>query len=363
MRRLWTLWILFCFTAAAAAQPPPAKVVTDPVTERRVAPTTRIVGVVDFDNRSGISPEVSGLIEEQAAVEGTVVRKGDVLVRLSTQFVEKDIAIRKKEAEQIGVKIANARRNLKRFEALLKGNAASQKAYDDLADTLRELVKQREMVRITVEKLELEKEKSTIRSPFDGLVLEKLKNVGEWVDPGVPIVRVGALDSLVVEVAVSEDLVRYISPGTEISLVINALDREFIGEVSRFEPVADPATKTFQIQIAIPYFEEAIQNMSATVNVPSGKERRLRMIKRDALVRNQGKTFVYTIKDGKAAILPVEIVAYEGEYVGVDAPHIQAGMEVVVDGNDRLRPDQPVEVIEDAGNGGDGNKPRKGGKA
>jgi multidrug efflux pump subunit AcrA (membrane-fusion protein) len=116
--------------------------------------------------------------------------------------------------------------------------------------------------------------------------------------------------------------------------------------VANFVPIADPATKTFEVKIAIPYFDEVIRNMSATVNVPAGKAQKLRMIKRDALVRNQGKTFVYTIKEGKAAILPINIVGYEGEYVGVDNPYIQPGMPVVVDGNDRLRPDQEVTVVE-----------------
>jgi membrane fusion protein (multidrug efflux system) len=38
-----------------------------------------------------------------------------------------------------------------------------------------------------------------------------------------------------------------------------------------------------------------------------------------------------------------------GEYLGVDAPYIVAGMPVVIDGNERLRPDQPVTVVENPG--------------
>jgi RND family efflux transporter MFP subunit len=324
----------------------PARVVTDTVTERNIAPTTRIVGVVDFDTLSGLSPEVSGRIEESTIEEGEVVEKGEMLVRLNTDLLKKDIQIRQKEVEQIGVKIANTRKNLNRFETLFKEAAASEKAYDDLADSLRELVKQQEMVKTTIERLRLQIDKSTLEAPFDGLVLEKLKDVGEWVSPGVPVCTLGSVSDLFVQVAVSEELVAFIEPGQEVVLVINALNREFTGRVANFVPIADPATKTFEVKIAIPYFEEVIRNMSATVNVPAGKEQKLRMIKRDALVRNQGKTFVYTIKEGKAAILPVNIVGYEGEYVGVDNPYIQPGMPVVVDGNDRLRPDQEVTVVE-----------------
>ncbi len=323
----------------------PARVVTETVTERMISPTTRIVGVVDFDILSGLSPEVSGLIEESNIEEGKMVKKGETLVRLNTDLLRMDVEIRQKEVEGIGVRIANARKNLDRFETLFKEAAASEKAYDDLADSLRELRIEQERVKKTIEKLRLEIDKSTLAAPFDGMVLEKLKDVGEWVSPGVAVCTLGSTSDLFVEAAVSEDLVEYIRPGREVVLMINALKREFTGRVTNFAPIADPATKTFNVKIAIPYFDEVIRNMSATVNIPAGKEQKLRMIKRDALVRNQGKTFVYTIKEGKAAILPINVVGYEGEYLGVDNPHIQPGMPVVVDGNDRLRPDQEVTVV------------------
>ena len=343
-----TMLFCLCLTVSTvwAQGGGPARVVTETVTERMISPTTRIVGVVDFDILAGLSPEVSGLIEESNIEEGKVVKKGETLVRLNTDLLRKDVEIRRKEMEGIGVRIANARKNLDRFETLFKEAAASEKAYDDLADSVRELRKEQERVKKTIEKLRLEIDKSTLAAPFDGMVLEKLKEVGEWVSPGIPVCTLGSTSDLFVEAAVSEDLVEYIRPGREVVLVINALKREFTGRVANFVPIADPATKTFNVKIAIPYFDEAIRNMSATVNVPAGKEQKLRMIGRDALVRNEGKTFVYTIKDGKASILPINVVGYEGKYVGVDNDYIQPGMPVVVDGNDRLRPDQEVTVVE-----------------
>jgi membrane fusion protein (multidrug efflux system) len=110
-------------------------------------------------------------------------------------------------------------------------------------------------------------------------------------------------------------------------------------------PVADPKSKTFQISIAIPYFEGVIQNMSARVDVPVSAHTSLKMIRRDAMVRHQGKAFVYTVNEGKAKILPINIVAADGEYLGVDNPSIVPGMSIVVDGNERLQPDQAVTVV------------------
>ncbi len=349
MKTMWQILIFLLTLVPAFAQQPPAKVVVAEVFEKEVTKTNQIMGIVDFDKRSGVSSEVSGLIDKQFIVEGTVVKKGDVLVELNTDFIRKSISIMKKQVEQVDIKIQNTQKNLKRYEVLFKKNATSEKVYDDLGDSHKELIKEKEILRKNMEKLGLEIRKSTIKAPFDGMILEKHKSEGEWIDPGTPVCSLASTEDVFVRVSVSEDLVKYIRPGNEILLKISALEKEFTGTVKNFAPVADISSKTFQIKIAIPYFEEAIQNMSALVNVPVSHKTMLRMIKRDALVRFKGKDFVYTVKEDKAAILPVNIVAFEGEYLGVDNAYITPGIPVVIDGNDRLKPDQAVEIVKENG--------------
>ena len=331
---------------ATAAQPPAARVVVDQVFEKELAKTTTILGVVDFDKRSGISTEISGLIASEMLVEGAVVKKGEVITTLNTDFLRKDIKILEGQIEQVGIKITNTQKNLKRYATLYKQEATSEKVYEDLGDDLKELQVQKQILRLELEKKQLEIDKSIIKAPFDGLVLEKHKNQGEWVSPGTAICSLASIEDVYVRVAVSEGLIQYIEPDQTLTLKINALQKELQGRIAKLIPVADLKSKTFAIKVAIPYSRGMIQNMSATVNVPASHKETLKMIKRDALVRFQGKDFVYTVKEDKAAILPVQIVAVEGEYIGVNVPYIVPGMPVVVDGNDRLRPDQPVEVID-----------------
>ncbi len=344
MRSLVAVVLLLVPLTAFAAGPPPANVVVVRVFEKEIAETVRVMGMVDFDEKSRLAPEISGLVIRQDMTEGAVVKKGTVLLRLSPDFIRKDIEIIEQQIRQAGIKIENAARNLKRLESLYRQKVTSQKDYDDLSDTLRELVVEKRTLQRRLEKKQLELEKTVIRAPFDALILERHKTVGEWVSRDTPVCLLGSVQSTIVRAAVSENLVRFIRPGQEISLVITALDRPLKARLTAIVPVADPRSKTFQIKIAIPYFDDVIMNMSAAVNVPSSPRRKLRMIKRDALVRFQGKDFVYTVKDGRARILPVEIAAVDGEYVGVAAPYIVAGMPVVVDGNERLRPDQPVKI-------------------
>jgi len=340
--------VLLC-TGALGQEPPPARVVVMKVFEKQLAPTRPMVGAVSFDTQSGLSAEISGLIESLSMEEGRLVRRGDVLVGLNTDFIKKEIEILKIQVEQVEVKIENARKNVARYESLYKKSATSEKAVEDLVDSMRELVKEKERLQKNIEKSALELAKSKIRAPFDGLILQRLKSEGEWVSPGTAVCTIAATDDMVVRIAAAEELIRFVQRGQKISLVINALDLNTTSTITTIVPVADPASKTFQIKIAIPYHDKLLQNMSATAHLPVGPSRKLKMIKRDALVRSQGKTFIYTVKENKAVLLPVHVVAYDGEYIGVDDPVIVPEMAVVIDGNERLRPDQAVQIVESGG--------------
>lgn len=345
---LW-LWVAMSATFAWAQQPPPARVAVLEVFEKEVAPTTPLVGVVDFDQNARISSEISGLMVSHKMIEGSVVRRGDLLVKLNTEFLEKDIGVIDQQIAQMGVRIEKTRKNLKRFEALFKEDATSEKDYDDLAFNLRELQAERASLQVTRAKKKLELAKSQIRAPFDGLVVERFKDVGEWISPSDPICRLAAVKQTVIKVPVSERLIRFVKPGQAVAVTVDALKREFKGRIRAIVPKVDPKSKTFELKVGVDYAQGLMQNMSASVNVPSGHKKNLKMIKRDALVRHEGKQFVYSVKEGKAKILPVQVSAVDGEYLGVEAPYITAGMPVVVDGNERLRPDQAVQIVDKPG--------------
>ncbi|MGB5986365.1 MAG: efflux RND transporter periplasmic adaptor subunit [Desulfobacterales bacterium] len=340
-------WNLIFFTRANtfAQGPPPAKVKVGRIFQQELAPTNPMVGVLDFDQKSGLSSEINGLIQHQEIQEGARVRKGDLLVRLNTDFLEKDIDILKTQQDQIAVKIDNARKNVQRFKELFQKSAGSEKAYDDLADELSELLLEQEIIQKRIERQKITLVKSRIRAPFNGLILEKHKNEGEWLAAGSAVCTIASIDDIVVRVFIPEGTIRFVQPGQAVSVTIGALDKTLQGEVETLVPVADMTSKTVQVKIVIPYQENIVQNMSATVHIPAAHAMTLMMVPRDALVRNQGKAFIYTVKENTAKILPVTIAAYAGVLVGLSDPYLTEGMPVVIDGNERLRPNQPVEIL------------------
>ena len=341
---------------SAQQQQPPAKVRVAKVTEDVRAENSGLVGVLYYDRISHLSAEVSGQVQKARFSAGDKVEQWALLVRIGTDFFDQDIAIENARIETINVKIENAAKDLARYQLLLEKNAVSQSAYDTLYFNHQALIKERDAIAAGLAKIKLMRAKCIIRAPFDGIILEKSTEKGDWVTPGRTLYRIGSSADLFVKVSVSEKLAPFSLPGTPVEVMLTAAGQKLGGKIEGLLPVADAQTKNVTVKVrldeAVPT-ELVAENMSATVFLPTSPEKTLKMIPRDALVNFQGKNFVYTIKEDKAAMLPVTIIAYAKDQVGVSDPYIAVGMPVVVDGNERLRPDQPV-MIDPAQSDGEG---------
>jgi len=330
---------------ALGQQQGPAKVVTTQVQEAMVAESSSVTGTLHYDTVGKLSSEVSGLAQSIEFDEGDAVNRGDVMVRLNTDFIDKDIELVRIRIRQVGVRIENVEKDLERTRKLFKESSASEKAYDDLRFALRELNTEKEGLAKELDIARLKKAKSVVAAPFDGIVLEKTVGVGDWLAPGAVFCELGALDDLCVKVPVSEELVQFSRKGETLDVYLVALDRSVQGVVTGVLPVADLRTKNVNVKIKIPRIDGAVENMSAMVRIPVDEPRKFPLVPRASVVSLQGDQVIFTIKDGKSAPVRVRVAGYKGADAAVEGPGVGEGMTVVVDGAERLRPGQPVEVV------------------
>lgn len=340
------IMLLISPPAFSADGPRPAKVKVAPVTQEEVAQTRTVIGVLYYDRISQISTELAGLVESVEVKQGDTVKKGDPLVLLNTEILDKEIVIHKSKLKQIELRIANAKKNYNRLERLFGQSGVSERERDDAQFNFENAQIEKQATQATLQKLQIQKKRSIIPAPFNGIILSKDVDSGSWVQPGRQLVSIGSSQDLFIRAPISESILKFLQPGQQLPVTINAFDKELSGTLEDIDPVADMKTKNIYLKISIEPLGLVAQNMSATVSVPVSKPQMLSIISRASLVKFQGKDFVYTVKEGKAAILPVNIVAYLGDKVGVDNPYIAPGMPLVIEGNERLRPDQPIVVGE-----------------
>ncbi len=327
-----------------AQEQPPASVVVTKVVRETIAETQSVIGTLFYDRTSEVSTEVTGLVQEVLVRKGDHVQKGDLLVRLDTKLLDSDISLKETRIAQNNLRMQNTEKNFKRLETLYKESGVSEKDYDDALYTFQDAKLEKQARQEELANLLIKKDRSVIRAPFNGVILTKDVDSGAWVQQGKKLVSLGSSDDLFVRAPIGESLLRYLKKDQQLSVTLNAFERKVDGVVEDIDPVADVKTKTIFVRIRIPAQEVIAANMSATVHLPSSPEKELSIIPRAAVIKFQGKDFIYSIKDDKAAIMPVHIVSFMGDKVGVDSPHIVAGMVVVIEGNERLRPDQAVRV-------------------
>lgn len=343
MLPVFSLFLCFVLNQAFAQDKrPPALVVTTPVRHQEVAKTKPFTGILYFDRVSRVSSEVVGLATSVRGRIGEHVRKGQPLVHLNTDLLDADIRLIQTKIQQSELEADLAEKNFQRQKSLLTTRGASQKNYDDASFNLNNARMEKQAARQRLAKLELQKTKSTISAPFDGVILEKNVEVGDWVQQGNPVMTIGATEDLFVKVPVGETLLQFIHEGLEVDITITAYSRQVTGTVATIDPRADQRTKNVFIKIRVPAQEGIAENMTASVRLPISSKQELAVLPRAALIQFQGKNFVYTIKDGTAAMLPVHIVTHLGDQIAADNPYLVPGMPVIIEGNERLRPDQPV---------------------
>ncbi len=350
---IFFLTISFCGTGAGVnaqdshqgkAQPP-ARVVVSKIVHERVAQNHSFIGTLYYDRVSHVSSEVSGLVTKINVRAGDRVNRDEILVHLDTQILEKEIQFHKNQIELAGLDIDHKQVNFKRMEMLYKNSSLSQKDFDDARYVHQAAVLRKLSAQTSLEKLLIQKRKSVITAPFEGIILEKNVDLGDWVQQGKQLFDIGSVNDLFVRVPMAETLLKFVAVGQSVPVIINAYDREMTGIIENLSPIADAKTKNIFLKIRIPMLTKVAQNMSATVFIATGNKGKLAMIPRDALIRFQGNDFVYAVKEGKAERLPVHIVTFLGNRIGADDAHFIEGLPIVVEGNERLRPGQPVVIL------------------
>lgn len=343
---------LLLLAAPAAAQdeqaqqqgPPPARVVTAKAEIGTVTPQATFVGTVRFPEVSATSSEVSGRVLKVEFEEGDHVKAGTALAELDTSLAQRNLASAIASFERVQATLERSRLDLVRIGELFRTKSVSESQYDDARYEVRELEKSAEAQMAEVSRLRLEIEKAVIRAPFDGVVIEKHTDRGEWLSPGSPVATVARDDVLDVLVDVPENVFSKARPGTQV--MVTVAGKQIPGVVSAAIPSGEVTTRTFPVKIRIANGMKLAQGMEAMARMPSGSEMESVIVPRDAVILVQGQNVLYTAANGQAGLVPVTVHAYMRDTAAVSGPGLAAGADVIVKGQERLRPGQAVQPID-----------------
>jgi RND family efflux transporter MFP subunit len=196
-----------------------------------------------------------------------IARLDDTNIRAALNQASAQLDYAKATLTETQVNLTNAQRDYDRQKSLFQGHFVSQAAVDNAqtsVDALRaQLATQHSNVEVVARALSVAQrnlDDTIVRAPFSGVVTVKAAQPGEMVSPisaGGGFTRTGIgtivdMDSLEVEVDVSENFINRVRPGQPVTIKLNAYpDWDIPGSVIATIPTADRAKATVKVRIAI----------------------------------------------------------------------------------------------------------------
>lgn len=198
----------------------------------------------------------------------------------------------------------------------------------------------------------------TIRTPFAGDVVKKLTEVGQWLTRGAPLAEIIDVDPIDVVVHVPESLVTQIRTGDKVRLEFDALPdgaNFFEGTIHGIVASADQQARTFPVRIRLNNPSDKgdfllRDGMHARATV-SGSPHSAILVPKDALILGGPKPVVMVAQPQNeqlpvAVRIEVEAGASSEDMIEITGD-LQSGQRVIVDGNERVRPGQLLNVVAD----------------
>lgn len=362
--------------APPAGGPPPAKVRVDSVREESVERWREVTGELRAVRRSAVATEQAGQVIELAADAGDHIEQGQLIARLDDGLVVLEVeraratvVSRQASITEQTVLLEKAKRDLARIEDSYSRNGASQIELDDIrttvASTEAKLAQARSELSWAQSDLKLAEKRlgdMSVKAPFAGVVVVKRTEIGQWVSEGETVVELVALDALDAWLDVPESFAARLLPTsgtpTEVVLRVPSLravgaEPEFRASVSSVIPSADPLSRLFPVRVRLdnkPLGDGANgvgplrPGMTVVGLVPTGEPQQAMTISKDAVLRNESGSFVYFDRGGVAAIAPVRVEYAVGTRIIIQSPMLRPGMQVVIEGNERLFPGQPLMI-------------------
>jgi RND family efflux transporter MFP subunit len=195
-RTLLTALLGVMLNATALAQGfGPSVVVVAEVELRELAPSVEVPGTVvsRFDSR--LASELSAKLVWIAEV-GTVVKKDETVARLEdfTFKLQEMEAQARVEREQARVKFLRSEKD--RLDRLAEKNLSAKSQLDQTISDLAIAESEETMARVQLGLTQISMHVTQIRAPFDGIVTERLRNIGERLNVADEVIRVVDPNSL-----------------------------------------------------------------------------------------------------------------------------------------------------------------------
>lgn len=351
------LLLLLPLVLAACGQEAPKQVEVRPVRTVVVDPKSidddrQAIGEIKPRQESDLGFRVAGKLVSRAVDVGVSVKRGALLARIDDQdYVNK---LRSAEADVTSAQavLTEAQGAEGRLRQLLATGTTTRANYDAALKNLRSAEAKLESARAALALARDQVGYSELNADFDGIVTAVGAEPGQVVNVGQMVVRLAPPGDRDAVFAIAESAFRDRPAGERPEVVVTLLSSPGItadAVVREISPVADPATRTYQVKVALRDPPEQMRFGSSVVGRLKTTTAPVVVLPASALFDKGGKpaVWVFQAASGSVQLKPVVVARYETDRV-VLSDGLAKGEVVVTAGVNRLREGQRVRLVEGA---------------
>ena len=323
--------------------PPPEAVSTAQVQATTWQPIQEASGTLVAVRGVTVGTELPGAIREVSFDSGTMVRQGQVLVKLDTSIEEAQLASAKADENL-------ARLNWERAVEVRKGGANTPADLDAAEARYKQ-------AQAAVRTLQATIDKKSIRAPFDGRIAIRQVEVGQVLGAGAPVASLQSVTPIHVEFALPQQALAKLKLGQPVHVHTDTFPGgEWVGKVTTINTEVDVATRNVRVRATVPNDDGRLRpGMFTRVEVLSASAAPVLVVPATAVIFAPYGDSVFVLEkkagaDGKEQLQAqqrfVRLGERRGDLVAVESG-LAAGETVVSGGAFKLRSGAAVVVRND----------------
>lgn len=293
--------------------------------------------------------ETTGTVAEVSVQKGQRVKTGDLLCTLDPETRQAAVAKAQAAVDQANAGLSQAQADFDTNAELRQKGLATPNSARQLEVALSAAKAGVSAAKVGLDNARAELDRTRIVAKSDGVVQDPMTSVGSMLAAGAPCATIVQMDPIVFVGAVPEAKIGYAKLGLPAT-VTTVTGQTLNGKVSYIASVAEPATRTFPVEIDLPNPDLSVRagiTATATVNVGTAPAQ---LLPQSVLTLDDNGTMgVRAVENSRVVFYPVTIVkdAREGMYV----TGLPLKVDVITVGQEVVKAGETVKAVEDNGAG------------
>jgi HlyD family secretion protein len=307
------LWILGAFrhgVIQAAKVPAPAEsaagLATRKIAMQTIPSVTEAVGTVQAEQIAAVTSRVVANVVEMRATAGQHVTSGETLVVLDDRDLRHRVQQAQDAVRSAEATLEQAQSDYKRDKPLFDQQVITPYDFEHTQTNLKTAEANLHRLQQAEREAEVNLSYAVISSPFTGVVVDKLANVGDLAAPGKPLLTMYEQGRLWLEANVPEELMDRVRLNEVLPFRIDATGREMRGRVVEIVPSSDPSSRTVAVRVHLSETKDVVPGMFGRLLLPMKPEQIL-TVPESALIRAGQLTMVDVVNDGRVQRRTVQL--------------------------------------------------------